>query len=172
LEQPEGAASYVAINFEVMENPVHAHQSTQARILLVEDNPADCRLIEEGLKSNGVSYVLWVSHDGVQALQRLLRAGPYNDAPRPDLILLDLNLPGISGWDVLRSVKQHPDLLDIPVVVLTSSRARNDIVRAYRNHANSYFCKPTRMADAFALVAEIYKYWFLSSQLPTRSVQC
>jgi CheY-like chemotaxis protein len=172
LEQPEGAASYVAINFEVMENPVHAHQSTQARILLVEDNPADCRLIEEGLKSNGVPYVLWVSHDGVQALQRLLRAGPYNDAPRPDLILLDLNLPGISGWDVLRSVKQHPDLLDIPVVVLTSSRARNDIVRAYRNHANSYFCKPTRMADAFALVAEIYKYWFLSSQLPTRSVQC
>ena len=155
-----------------MGTQIPASRSLQARILLVEDNPADCRLIEEGLKSSGNPYTLWISHDGVQALQRLLRAEPYTEAPRPDLILLDLNLPGISGWDVLRSIKQHPDLLDIPVIVLTSSRARNDVLRAYRNHANSYFCKPTRIADAFALVANIYKYWFQASQLPTRPEPC
>jgi CheY-like chemotaxis protein len=143
--------------------------SKHAQILLVEDNPADCRLIEEAFKSNARPYNLWVCHDGVKALRMLLKAEPYTDVPRPDIILLDLNLPGLSGWEVLRSIKQHPDLMEIPVLILTSSRAPHEILRAYRAHANSYFCKPTRISDAFDLVADIYRYWFRTSLLPSRA---
>jgi chemotaxis family two-component system response regulator Rcp1 len=151
-----------------MERETPAAAAGHAQILLIEDNPADCRLIEEALKTNGRPYTLWVSHDGVQGLRMLLRAEPYANVPRPDIILLDLNLPGLSGWEVLRSIKQHPDLMEIPVLILTSSRTPNEILRAYRSHANSYFCKPTRIADAFDLIAEIYRYWFRTSLLPSR----
>jgi CheY-like chemotaxis protein len=143
--------------------------SRHAQILLVEDNPADCRLIEEALKFNAHPYRLWVAHDGVRALRMLLKTEPYSDIPRPDIILLDLNLPGLSGWEVLRSIKQHPELMEIPVLILTSSRAPHEIVRAYRGHANSFFCKPTRISEAFDLVAEIYRYWFGASLLPSRA---
>jgi CheY-like chemotaxis protein len=139
-----------------------------AHILLVEDNPADCRLIEEALKFNGHPYQLSICNDGVQALRMLLHAEPYANAPRPDIILLDLNLPGLSGWEVLRAIKQNTELLEIPVLILTSSRARNEILLAYRNYANSYFCKPTRISEAFDLVEEIYRYWFRTSVLPSR----
>jgi chemotaxis family two-component system response regulator Rcp1 len=164
----EGGSRDVPLTPET-QHDVPVSRAAQARILLVEDNPADCRLIEEALKTNGRPYHLSVCNDGVQALRMLLHAEPYANAPRPDIILLDLNLPGLSGWEVLRAIKQNTELMEIPVLILTSSRAREEILRAYRNYANSYFCKPTRISDAFNLIEEIYRYWFRTSVLPSRT---
>ena len=143
--------------------------STQAKILLVEDNPADSRLFQEALKAADSPHTMSVARDGVEALQMLGRGHDSSTVALPDLILLDLNLPGMSGWELLNVIKEDKELRQIPVVILTSSHSPDDIANAYRSHANSYLCKPVRLAEMFDLVAEIQRYWFQIAALPPRS---
>ena len=137
-------------------------------ILLVEDNPADARLVREALAESDVGAELqWVS-SGEEALSFLRRGKHYPNAPVPDLVLLDLNLPGLRGQEVLIEIKQDPALRRIPVVVLSSSSARRDVLDAYDAHANSYMVKPVDFDQFLVLVATIRGYWLSSVLLPTR----
>ena len=137
-------------------------------ILLVEDNPADMRLVREAMQERNSSTALhWVA-DGDAALDYLHRRGAHTAAPAPDLVLLDLNLPGISGKEVLSEIKQDPLLGSIPVVVLTSSSARQDVLDTYRAHGNAYMVKPADYDDYLALVDRIQTYWLSAVLLPTR----
>ncbi len=138
------------------------------RILLVEDNRADVRLTQEALRESTVPSELHVARDGEEALQFLRREASYADRPRPDLVLLDLNMPKKDGREVLAEVKGDPDLRRIPVVVLTTSTARRDIETSYDLHANSYVAKPLDF-DAFSTVVRaIEDFWFSGVvRLPT-----
>ena len=135
-------------------------------ILLVEDNPGDVRLTKEALKEGKVYSNLHTVKDGVEAMEFLRRQGKYKDAPRPDIILLDLNLPRKDGRGVLADVKQDPALRNIPVVVLTSSQAEQDIVRAYELHANCYVTKPVDLDQFVKIVRSIEQFWFTVVKLP------
>ena len=135
-------------------------------ILLVEDNPGDVRLTREALREGKIRNNLHVARDGVEALAFLRREGGHADAPRPDVILLDLNLPRKSGREVLSEVKQDPALRQIPVVVLTSSEAEEDIVRAYDLHANCYISKPVDLDQFITVVKSIEDFWFTVVKLP------
>lgn len=138
-------------------------------ILLVEDNPADMRLVREALAESTVEAALhWVA-DGSAALDFLHRRGAHAQAPVPDLVLLDLNLPGIGGKEVLAEIKRDPQLGSVPVVVLTSSAARQDVLDAYRAHGNAYMVKPTDFEDYLSLVSRIQSYWLDAVLLPTRA---
>lgn len=135
-------------------------------LLLVEDNAADVRLTEEALKEGRVRNNLHVVRDGVEALEFLRREGKYRDAPRPDLILLDLNLPRKDGREVLSEIKQDPDLRLIPVVVLTTSSTEADIMRSYKLHANCYITKPVDLEQFFKVVRSIDDFWLTVVRLP------
>ncbi len=135
-------------------------------ILLVEDNPADVRLTREALKEEKLINNLSVVTDGVEALAFLRREKPYAGAPRPDLVLLDLNLPRKDGREVLEEIKADPDLKVIPVVVLTSSKAEEDIVRSYRLHANCYISKPVDLGQFLEVVRSIQEFWLTIVKLP------
>jgi two-component system, chemotaxis family, response regulator Rcp1 len=135
-------------------------------ILLVEDNPGDVRLTQEALKAGRVLNTLQVVGDGLEALALLRREGRHRDAVRPDLVLLDLNLPRMDGTEVLRSVKGDPALAIIPVVVLTSSKAEEDIVKSYNLHANSYITKPVELERFMEVVRSIGDYWLNIVRLP------
>jgi two-component system, chemotaxis family, response regulator Rcp1 len=135
-------------------------------ILLVEDNPGDVRLTREALREGKLHNNLRVVDDGVKALAYLRREGEYADAPRPDLILLDLNLPRMSGREVLEEIKADPKLASIPVVVLTSSQAEQDIVRAYELRANCYVTKPVDLDQFVSVVQSIEDFWFTVVRLP------
>lgn len=135
-------------------------------ILLVEDNPGDIRLTEEALHEAKIANHLHVATDGVKALRFLRREEEHAEAPRPDLILLDLNLPKMTGREVLESVKEDPDLRRIPVVVLTTSEAEEDIVRSYDLHANAYIKKPVDFASFVEVVRVIEDFWFSVVRLP------
>jgi two-component system, chemotaxis family, response regulator Rcp1 len=135
-------------------------------ILLVEDNPGDVRLTREGLKRGKVTNNLNVVCDGEQAMAYLRREGEYAGAPVPDLILLDLNLPGKDGREVLSEIKQDPDLQMIPVVVMTTSEAEEDIVRSYMSHANCYVTKPVDLQQFLRVVATIEDFWLTVVKLP------
>lgn len=135
-------------------------------ILLVEDNPGDVELTREALHDSKVHMNLSVVHDGVEALAFLRREGPYGDAPRPDLILLDLNLPRKDGRTVLGEIKAEPELRQIPVVILTSSQAEQDILRAYALHANCYVTKPVDLDQFITIVRSIEQFWFTIVKLP------
>ncbi|MET0398611.1 MAG: response regulator [Longimicrobiaceae bacterium] len=135
-------------------------------ILLVEDNPGDVRLTREALREGKIRNNLHVARDGVEALAFLRREGEHADAPRPDVILLDLNLPRKSGREVLSEVKQDPALRQIPVVVLTSSNAEEDILRAYDLHANCYISKPVDLEQFIKVVRSIEDFWFTVVKLP------
>ncbi len=136
-------------------------------ILLVEDNPADTRLVREVLAEGEMSVELhWVS-TGEAALEFLRRGAAFRAAPTPDLVLLDLNLPGLSGQEVLKEVKSDPVLRSIPVVVLTSSAAPQDISAAYHAHVNSYAVKPADFERFLAMMATIRSYW-LTVALPPK----
>ncbi len=135
-------------------------------ILLVEDNPGDVRLTIEGLKEGKVKNNLQVVEDGAEALAYLKRQGKYQDAVRPDLILLDLNLPRKDGREVLSEIKADEDLRHIPVVVLTSSKAEQDILKAYSLHANCYITKPVDLDQFIAVVESIEDFWFTIVKLP------
>lgn len=137
-------------------------------ILLVEDNPGDVRLTREALKDAKVSNVLLVAEDGAKALAMLRRQGEYADSPRPDLILLDLNLPKKSGHEVLAEIKQDPELRPIPVVVLTSSEEEKDILRAYDLNVNCYVNKPVDLGRFVDVVKAIEGFWFSVVKLPPR----
>ncbi len=136
------------------------------KILLVEDNPGDVRLAREALKESKLYNDLWDVPDGEQALDFLNRRGDYAEAERPDLILLDLNLPRMSGRELLREVKQDPGLRTIPVVVLTMSKAEKDITQAYDLHANCYITKPIDLNRFIEVVQGIRDFWFTIVQLP------
>ena len=137
-------------------------------ILLVEDNPGDVRLTQEALKDSKVSNKLYVVEDGVEALDFLYRRAAYVDFPRPDLILLDLNLPRKNGREVLEEIKQDPFLKMIPVVILTTSQAEEDVVRAYSLHANCYITKPVDFSQFTKIVRTIEDFWLTIVTLPPR----
>lgn len=143
--------------------------STRAiEILLVEDNPGDARLTLEAFKEGKVSNRLTVMKDGVEALAYLHRQGPYANAQQPDLILLDLNLPKKDGREVLAVIKTDERLKQIPVVVLTSSAAEQDIARAYSHHANCYITKPVNLDQFLRAVQSIESFWLSLVKLPSR----
>ncbi|MDR3476284.1 MAG: response regulator [Devosia sp.] len=135
-------------------------------VLLVEDNPADVRLTREGLKEAKVANNLTAVMDGRRALDLLHRRGEYVDSPRPDVIILDLNLPGMDGREVLRQMKEDPQLCAIPVVVMTSSEAETDIVKAYELHANCFITKPLDFGSFLRVVHAIDDFWFTVVKLP------
>ncbi|MES9960472.1 MAG: response regulator [Sedimenticola sp.] len=135
-------------------------------ILLIEDNPGDVRLAQEAMRDGKVVNNLSVASDGEQAMSFLRRVGSYADAPRPDLILLDFNLPRKDGREVLAEIKADPHLLPIPVVVLTMSKAEEDIKKAYDLHANCYITKPIDLDQFIDVVKGIEAFWFTVVQLP------
>ena len=140
--------------------------SDPIEILLVEDNPGDVELTREALHDSKVHMRLSVVNDGVEALAFLRREGPHADAPRPDLILLDLNLPKKDGRAVLADIKGDASLRHIPVVILTSSQAEQDILRAYDLHANCYVTKPVDLDQFITIVRSIEQFWFTIVKLP------
>ena len=135
-------------------------------VLLVEDDPGDVVLIREAFEHNKVYNALHVVSDGVQALEFLRREGDYSAAPRPDLVLLDLNLPRKDGREVLAEVKEDADLRTIPVVVLTTSEAEEDIVRSYDLHANAYVTKPVDFDRFIEVVRQIDDFFVTVVKLP------
>ena len=137
-------------------------------VLLVEDDPGDVLLIEEAFADNKVRNRLHVVSDGVDALAFLRREGDYGDAPRPDLILLDLNLPRKDGREVLAEVKADDRLTTIPVVVLTTSKAEEDVLRSYKLHANAYVTKPVDFDRFIEVVRQIDEFFVTVVKLPKR----
>ncbi len=137
-------------------------------VLLVEDSPGDVRLTQEAFRDANRSIHLHVAADGVEAMAFLRQQGVHVDAPRPDLILLDLNLPKMDGREVLAHIKEDDSLKMIPTVILTSSEAEADIVKSYQLQANCYLCKPVQL-DAFeSLVKSINDFWLTKVKLPQR----
>jgi CheY-like chemotaxis protein len=138
------------------------------QVLLVEDSPGDVRLTREAFRDANVSIQLHVASDGVEAMAFLKGEDPYINAPRPDLILLDLNLPKMDGREVLAQIKADESLRTIPTVILTTSEAEADIVKGYQLRANSYLSKPVEF-DAFqSLVKSINDFWLVRAKLPQR----
>jgi CheY-like chemotaxis protein len=144
----------------VRENIVKNRLGRPVEILLVEDNPGDIRLTMEALKEGKMSNRVHVAKDGVEALAFLRREGDNVDAPRPDLILLDLNLPRKDGREVLAVIKADDSLRRIPVVILTTSMAEQDILRTYDLHANCYITKPVDIDQFIRVVQSIEDFWF------------
>lgn len=136
-------------------------------ILLVEDNEADVRLTQEVLKDSKVRNNLIVANDGAQALACLRREGKYKNSLRPDLILLDLNLPVKDGREVLAQIKEDADLKSIPVVILTTSKAEEDILKTYKLHTNCYITKPVDLEQFVTVVNYIEDSWLAIVKLPT-----
>ncbi len=139
---------------------------TPIEILMVEDNPGDVRLTIEALKETKVRNNLNVVRDGAEALAFLRRQGRYAQAPRPDLILLDLNVPRIDGRQVLAEIKADADLRRIPVVILTSSQAEEDVLKTYDLQANCYVTKPVDLDQFIKVVQSIETFWLTIVRLP------
>jgi two-component system, chemotaxis family, response regulator Rcp1 len=135
-------------------------------VLLVEDSPGDVRLTKEAFKDAKMHIDLHVALDGADAMAFLTREGPHAKAPRPDLILLDLNLPKKDGREVLEEIKASPALMSIPVVILTTSASEADILRSYRLHANCYITKPVGLDGFLAVVKSIDNFWLSVVKLP------
>lgn len=138
-------------------------------ILLVEDNPGDARLTREALATSKVKNHIHHVKDGEECISFLRREPPYERSPRPDLILLDLNLPRLDGREVLEDIKNDPDLVHIPVVILTSSQAEEDILRSYRLHANCFITKPVDLEQLSRVVHGIEQFWFTLVRLPSEA---
>lgn len=135
-------------------------------ILLIEDNPGDARLTQEALKDGKVKNNLHVMYDGVEATDFLFKRNQYQDAPRPDLIILDLNLPKKNGQEVLAEIKVDETLKSIPVIVLTISKAEEDIMRSYNLHANCFLSKPIDLNKFFEVIKSIEYFWLALVKLP------
>lgn len=135
-------------------------------ILLVEDNPGDVDLTLEALEEARIRNRVHVARDGVEAMEFLRREGEHADAPRPDLILLDLNMPKKDGREVLGEVKTDPDLKQIPVVVLTTSEAEQDVLNAYEQAANAYIVKPVDFSQFFGMIRSLEDFWLTVVKLP------
>jgi len=138
-------------------------------ILLVDDNPADIRIMQEALRDARVANRLHAARDGVECMAFLRKEGAYKDAPRPDLILLDLNMPRKGGLEVLAEVKADPDLRGIPTVVLTSSKEEGDVARSYELQANGYVVKPVDLDDFIEVVGGIEEFWVGVVKLPKKA---
>lgn len=138
-----------------------------ARVLLVEDSPSDAALVAAALEFSPVATDVAVVTDGESALAYLKAEPPFLYASKPDLIILDLNLPRMDGRELLRDVKSDPELSKTPVVVMTSSSAPLDVLEAYRCHVNSYVCKPWGMDDLISTVGRIVDYWMVTAVLPS-----
>ena len=145
-----------------------AEPTMPIEVLLVEDDPGDVLMTQEAFDEHKVRNRLHVVNDGVDAIAFLRREGGYADAPRPDLVLLDLNLPRRDGREVLAEIKNDPDLCHIPVVVLTTSQADEDIVRSYQLHANAYVTKPVDFDRFIAVVRQIDEFFVSVVRLPPR----
>ena len=141
---------------------------TPIEILLVEDSAGDVRLVQENLKESKVRNSLNVVGDGIEAMAYLRNEGKYKDTPRPDLILLDLNLPKKDGRQVLKEIKSDEDLKCIPVVVLTISKAEEDIMKSYSLHANAYISKPVDLNQFLKVVKAIEEFWLTVVKLPVK----
>lgn len=137
-------------------------------ILLVEDNAGDVRLTREALRDARVRNNLSVARDGAEAMAMLRKERIYGESPRPDLVLLDLNLPKMNGQQVLATMKTDPDLLRIPVVVLTTSKAEEDVLRSYDLHANAYITKPVDFDQFIKVVKSIDEFWLTVVTLPRK----
>lgn len=137
-----------------------------ADILLVEDNPGDVRLTEEAFKEGQIANTLHVTTDGVEALDFLYQRGDHADAPCPDIVLLDLNLPRKNGDEVLDEIRDDPDLECLPVVILTSSEAEEDVVQSYELQANAYLTKPVDPTEFTDLVQSFQQFWLSVVRLP------
>jgi CheY-like chemotaxis protein len=140
-----------------------------AEILLVEDNPADVELTQYLMKQGKIFVNLHVAVDGFEALNFLRREGQYADVPRPDLVLLDLNLPGKDGREVLAEMKSDPNLKTIPVVVLTTSQSEVDVLKSYNLGANCFITKPVGMEEFAKVVNSIEDFWFTIVRLPQKN---
>jgi CheY-like chemotaxis protein len=136
-------------------------------VLLVEDNAADVRLLQEGLSETGGRFRLSVVTNGEQAVDYVFQRGPYRHAVRPDLIILDFNLPCKNGAEVLEEIKSDRELKRIPVVVLTSSRSEQDVIAAYERGANCFLRKPTTLDQIYDLARTITHHWFELAVLPS-----
>jgi two-component system, chemotaxis family, response regulator Rcp1 len=137
-------------------------------VLLVEDSPGDVRLTREALDVANPSIHLSVVADGEEAMSFLRREEPHVEAPRPDLILLDLNLPKVDGRQVLAQIKDDSELHTIPTIILTTSEAETDIATSYKLQANSYLCKPVQLDKFESLITSINDFWLTKAKLPHR----
>jgi two-component system, chemotaxis family, response regulator Rcp1 len=146
-------------------NPVGA-RGMPIEVLLVEDNPGDVRLTQEAFCHANQSIHLYVACDGVEAMAFLKNEGAHANAPRPDIILLDLNLPKMNGHEVLAHIKEDESLKTIPIVILTTSVAEVDIVKSYQLRANCYLSKPVKLNEFEALVKSINDFWLTGVKLP------
>jgi two-component system response regulator len=143
--------------------------NTAIDVLLVEDDPGDELMTREAFEENQLGNTLHVARDGVEALDFLYQRGDHADAPRPDLILLDLNLPKLDGREVLEKIKTDPALGAIPVVVLTTSAADDDVLRSYDLHANAYVTKPLDLAQFIDAIRQIDDFYITVAKLPRRT---
>jgi len=146
---------------EISKNP----PKTQ-NILLVEDNPADILLTREAFKEGAIPHEMHAVNDGVEAVSYLKKAGKYADAVRPDVILLDINLPKKNGFEVLAEIKQDPDLKHIPAIVLSTSGSKHDIRKAYELHANCYLIKPVELEEFLRVIRSLEDFWFNVAAIP------
>ena len=140
----------------------------QIEVLLVEDDPGDVLMTKEAFEDYKLKNQLHVVNDGSEAMAFLRQQGQYADAPRPDLVLLDLNLPRMDGREVLQAIKSDPDLASIPVVILTTSEAEEDVLRSYSLHANAYVTKPVDFDRFIQVVRQIDEFFVTVVRLPTR----
>jgi len=147
---------------------VIAEERSHMEVLLVEDSPGDVRLTQEAFRDANVSIHLHVASDGVEAMAFLRHEGAHVHAPRPDIILLDLNLPRMDGREVLTHIKADDSLKPIPTVILTTSEAEADVVHSYQLHANCYLCKPVTFEAFENLVKSINDFWLTKVKLPQR----
>ncbi|HML06030.1 MAG TPA: response regulator [Methanobacterium sp.] len=137
-----------------------------AKILLVEDNPADARLVIEAFKYSKIETKIYVTEDGHEAMEFLKNKEKYAKSPKPDIILLDLNLPRKDGREVLKEIKGDENLKLIPVVILTTSIAKEDIINTYKNYANCYITKPVDLDQFISVVKSIQDFWLSKAELP------
>lgn len=149
-----------------VKKPTNRDYKEHIKILLIEDSLACTELLREAFKVNGYTGEINTVSDGVDALAFLRREGPYRNVPRPDLVLLDLNLPRKGGRELLAEIKNDADLKHIPIIVLTTSDAPQDIEAAYDLHANSYIVKPFSLKEFYEVVRTIDEFWFQTAQLP------
>ncbi|MFX1304731.1 MAG: response regulator [Promethearchaeota archaeon] len=139
---------------------VNEYTRIKAHILLVEDNAADIQLTKQVLKENKIVSTLDIVRDGVEAIDFLKRRGKFSNAKPPNLIILDLNLPKMNGFEVLKELKHDDKIKRIPVVILTVSDAKEDLIKAYNLHANCYVIKPLEMKDFYRIINSIVNFWF------------
>ena len=141
-------------------------KENSATILLVEDNPDDVIVTREALKEGKINNAFYEVGDGVEAMAFLRKQGKYKDSPRPDIIFLDLNLPKKDGREVLAEIKGDSSLCSIPVVVLTTSDAEEDVLKSYKLHANCYVTKPVNLERFFSVIKQLDEFWFDIIRLP------